>query len=100
MKKPNETIQEDLRLESSDEAHNRQVERFLMQRCNDGRCWVVRVIFGRLFATPFQSPSRIPHTCIDATWQFDRKYWRSGDWHEFPERARRLNEQAAYSGDR
>lgn len=69
-------------------ASRADVERELRVRCNDGRCWVVSVCFGTVYASAYRIPSRIPADCVGDAYQFDHRYWCSGDWRDFPRRTR------------
>lgn len=60
-----------------------QAEAYLKQNCNNGRCYVVSVVFGLAYAKAYKNPSSIPYSIIGDAYQFGGKYWRDGGWHEF-----------------
>ena len=68
------------------------VEAYARKHCNDGQCWVISMVFGTAYATPYRYPSAIPYTCYSDTYQFDHKYWRNNAWISFPVRTIRKYE--------
>ena len=60
---------------------------FARQHCNDGRCWVLTVCFGKAFAAPYPYPSAIPYSAYGDTDQFGHRYWRDGEWQTFPKKS-------------
>ena len=63
------------------------VEAYAREHFNDGRCWVITVCFGKAYATAYSCPSALPYLAYGDTDQFGHRYWRDGEWREFPPKA-------------
>jgi len=56
----------------------------------DGQCWTGSVVFGMVYATAYQQPSKIPYTAVGDSPLFlgsgsVKGYWQNGQLHPFPQ---------------
>lgn len=58
------------------------------EHLNDGQCYPITICFGLAITSPYKCPSAIPYGNYGDTYQFGYKYWRSGQFVDFPKKTK------------